>query len=144
MASRGELRILLPVGLCWTAEGRIDKVPDRRVQQAVELVFAKVTELGSARQVLLWLREEQIQLPTAPRGGGQPTVVWKLPIYNNVLSILSNPAYAGAYAFGKTETRTTVVDGRARQTAGHLKPRSPDAPRDTRATAAATSGASAR
>lgn len=123
-AGRGELRILLPVGLCWTAEGQIDKDPERRVQQALELVFAKLTELGSARQVLLWLREEQIQLATAARGGGPPTVVWKLPIHNSVLSIVSNPAYAGAYAFGKTEARTTVVDGRARQTAGHQKPRS--------------------
>lgn len=122
-ASRGELRFLLPVGLCWTAEGKIDKDPDRRVQQALELVFAKLTELGSARQVLLWLREEQIQLPATPRCG-QPAVVWKLPVYNNILSILSNPAYAGAYAFGKTEARTTMVAGRARQTAGHLKPRS--------------------
>ena len=122
-ASRGELRFLLPVGLCWTAEGKIDKDPDRRVQKALELVFAKLTELGSARQVLLWLREERIQLPAAPRDG-QPSVVWKLPIYNNVLSILRNPVYAGAYAFGKTEARTTVVDGRARQTAGHLKSRS--------------------
>ena len=123
-ASRGELRILLPVGLCWTAEGKIDKDPDRRIQQALELVFAKLTALGSARQVLLWLREEQIQLPAATRGGGQPSVVWKLPVYNSVRSILSNPAYAGAYAFGKTEARTAVVNGRARQTVGHLKPRS--------------------
>jgi len=50
--------------------------------------------------------------------------VWALPVYNTVLKILTNPLYAGAYAFGKTCARTNVVDGRARKTAGHKKPRS--------------------
>ncbi len=123
-AGRGELQFLLPVGLCWTAGGKMDKDPDRRVQQALELVFTKMTELGSARQVLLWLRDEKVKLPALPRDRGEPQLVWKLPIYNTVLKILRNPAYAGAYAFGKTEARTKVVDGRARKTAGHYKPRS--------------------
>ena len=123
-AGRGELQFLLPVGLCWTAGGKMDKDPDRRVQQALELVFTKMTELGSARQVLLWLRQENIELPALPRDRGELRMVWKLPIYNTVLKILRNPAYAGAYAFGKTEARTKVVDGRARKTVGHYKPRS--------------------
>src|SRR5207245_11670495 len=49
---------------------------------------------------------------------------WKLPLYQNIRSILTNPVYAGAYAFGKTETRTAVIDGRARRSSGHHKPRS--------------------
>src|SRR6201996_710497 len=48
-ACRGELRFLLPVGLCWTGAGKIEKDPDRRVQQAIQLVFTKMTELGSVR-----------------------------------------------------------------------------------------------
>jgi DNA invertase Pin-like site-specific DNA recombinase len=123
-AARGELQFLLPVGLCWTAAGKVDKDPDRRVQQALELVFAKMTELGSARQVLLWLRQEKVKLPALSCDRSEPRMVWKVPIYNTVLKILKNPAYAGAYAFGKTQARTQVVDGRARKTIGHAKPRS--------------------
>jgi excisionase family DNA binding protein len=123
-ASRGELRMLLPIGLCWTASGRIELDPDRRVQQAIHLVFTKMTELGSARQVLLWYRQEQISLPAFPRDPGEPRLVWKLPVYHSILAILTNPMYAGAYVFGKTEARTRIVEGRARKTVGHRKPRS--------------------
>jgi DNA invertase Pin-like site-specific DNA recombinase len=123
-AARGELRVLLPVGSCWTSSGRIELDPDRRVQQAIELVFAKMAELGSARQVLLWFRPEKIALPAYPRAAGEPTLVWKLPVYHSILGILANPMYAGAYVFGKTEARTRIVNGRARKTVGHRKPRS--------------------
>jgi DNA invertase Pin-like site-specific DNA recombinase len=123
-AGRGELRVLLPVGLCWTSNGRIELDPDRRVQQAIHLVFTKMTELGSARQVLLWYRQEKIDLPAWPREAGEPRLVWKRPVYHSILGILTNPMYAGAYVFGKTEARTRIVDGRARKTVGHRKPRS--------------------
>ena len=122
-ASRGELQFLLPVGMCWTAAGKIEKDPDLRVQRAIQMVLTKMTELGSVRQVLLWFRQESISLPALPRDPGEPKMIWKLPIYNTVLKILTNPIYAGAYAFGKTQNRTTVVDGRARKSAGHRKPR---------------------
>ena len=51
-------------------------------------------------------------------------MVWKLPSYATLHSILSKPVYAGAYAYGKTETRTKIVEGRARKSAGHRKPQS--------------------
>jgi DNA invertase Pin-like site-specific DNA recombinase len=124
-AGRGELRIPLPAGFCWSATGKIEKDADERVQHAIELVFRKMTELGSAYQVLIWMRQEKVCIPVS--GGHDdesPVIVWKLPFYQNIRSILTNPVYAGAYAFGKTGTRTAVIDGHARRTSGHRKPRS--------------------
>jgi len=122
-ASRGELQFRLPVGFCWTENGKVEIDPDRRVQQAVHLVLAKVAELGSARQVLLWFRKEKITLPSLVLDAPGHQVVWKLPVYNTIWHLLRNPMYAGAYAFGKTEARTRVVEGRARKSEGHFKPR---------------------
>ena len=83
-----------------------------------------MTELGSVRQVLLWFRRERVELPMRIFDQPKGRAVWNLPIYTTVLKLLTNPIYAGAYAFGKTKARTTMLDGRARKTAGHKKPRS--------------------
>jgi hypothetical protein len=85
-------------------------------------VFSKMTELGSARQVLLWFRGEKTNLPSLVREAPGHDVIWKLPVYNTIWHMLRNPMYAGAYAFGKTESRTKVIGGRARNSEGHLKP----------------------
>lgn len=120
-AQRGELHVRLPVGFCWTEKIELD--PDSRVQNAIKLVFRKFEELGSARQVLLWLWEEQITVPTIGYTANQKAQ-WTKPLKHAVLSMLKNPCYAGAYAFGRTESRTNVQDGRAHKTLGHKKPRS--------------------
>lgn len=122
-ARRGELEFCLPVGLCRTRGGKIELDPDRRIQEAIRLVFRKFDSLGSARQVLLWLRSKKVTLPSATYGDGDRKPVWRLPGYNTVHAMLTNPLYAGAYAFGRTEDRTRVVDGKARKTRGHEKPR---------------------
>jgi DNA invertase Pin-like site-specific DNA recombinase len=123
-ATRGELQIQIPVGFCWASGGKLEKDPDHRVQQAIELVFRKFIESGSVRQVLLWFRQENICLPAFPHETGERKMVWKLPSYATLHSILTKPVYAGAYAYGKTETRTKIVEGRARKSAGHRKPQS--------------------
>lgn len=122
-ARRGELQFALPAGYFWTHPGKIEKDPDQRVQQAIELVFAKFAELGSARQVLLWFRSENVLLPVVSYDTFGRAVSWRLPVYRTIHSMLFNPIYAGAYAFGKTEARTRVVRGRACKTTGHKKAR---------------------
>jgi excisionase family DNA binding protein len=122
-ARRGELEINLPVGFCWDTNGKIEKDPDQRVQRAIEMVFSKYIELGSVRQVLIWFRQHDVSLPALSHPGAT-TVLWKLPVYSTIRGILTNPFYAGAYAYGRRGVRTQIVDGRARKSKGHTKPRS--------------------
>jgi excisionase family DNA binding protein len=120
-ARRGELKFHLPIGFVWSEAGKVEMDPDLRVQQAIHLVFSKMTELGSARQVLLWFRREKVCLPARLEGTGHQ-VIWKLPVYNTIWHMVQNAMYAGAYVFGKTESRTKIVDGRTRKSIGHPKP----------------------
>jgi DNA invertase Pin-like site-specific DNA recombinase len=123
-ARRGELVIGLPVGYVRAADGHVEKDPDQRVQEAITLVFERFGALGSARQVLLWCRQEGIALPVVnPDGQGGTAVGWRLPAYGTILRILQNPIYAGAYAFGRTSTRTHIEAGVARKSRGHRRRR---------------------
>jgi DNA invertase Pin-like site-specific DNA recombinase len=120
-AKRGELHFTLPAGLGWTLDGQIELNPDRRVEQAIRMVLDKLTEFGSVRQVLMWLRDEDLSLPTLERERPR-AITWRRPTYRMVLSIVRSPFYAGAYAFGRRATQTRVVNGRATRTHGHEKP----------------------
>jgi DNA invertase Pin-like site-specific DNA recombinase len=112
----------VPVGFIRTEEGRIEKTPDRQVQQAVATVFQKFQQLGSARQATIWFREEQIPVPQTKPGTAGQEVIWKLPSSGRIRQMLNNPCYAGAFAYGKTAVRTRIEDGRARQSSRYRKP----------------------
>jgi excisionase family DNA binding protein len=118
MAERGELYTTVAVGYVRTLDARLEKDPNRRIHQSISLVFQKFREFGSIRQVLLWLRQEHIELPAAVYGPEGRRVIWKLPVYNTVHKTLTNPVYAGAYAYGRTESRTRIEHGRKQITKG--------------------------
>jgi len=83
MARRGELVLGVAAGYVKVGRGRIEKDPDQRVQQAIQLVFTKFAELHSARQAHIWLRDEGIELPAKSRRGQAYGVVWRLPAYTS-------------------------------------------------------------
>jgi DNA invertase Pin-like site-specific DNA recombinase len=122
-ARRGEYRFMLPPGFFWSEAGKIEIDPDEHVVAAIRLVFAKFAELGSARQVFLWLRSVDLKMPVVLRNTDVYKLIWKAPAYHSVMQILHNPLYAGAYAFGRRAQRTRIVDGRARKVSGFDKPR---------------------
>ena len=111
-ARRGALFLRVAAGYVKAGSDRIEKDPDSRVQDAIKLVFSRFAEYQSARQVHLSLREEGIELPAKGRTSEARGVVWRLPRHSSVSNILTNPIYAGAYAFGRTGSKVTVEDGR--------------------------------
>jgi DNA invertase Pin-like site-specific DNA recombinase len=122
-AQRGELFLTVAVGYIKVGRDRIEKDPDRRVREALALVFAKFVEFQSVRQVHLWLRQEGLTLPAVVHDAEVRCLVWKPPVYNTILHLLTNPIYAGAYAFGRTGSRMQLEGGRKRIVRGFKKPR---------------------
>lgn len=113
-ARRGELHLCVAVGYVKVDDGRIEKDPDRRVQDGIALVFRKFNELQSIRQVLLWCLDEKVLVPSVVQGRGKRPVEWKVPVYQTLHHILTNPIYAGSYAFGRRRTYVTIENGRKR------------------------------
>jgi excisionase family DNA binding protein len=123
-ARRGELFMTVAIGYLKVAHDRIEKDPDRRIREVIDLVFAKFTELQTVRQVHLWLRQERIPLPAVVHGADGRRIEWKLPVYNTIHHMLTNPIYAGAYAFGRTASRVTIDAGRKKIVRGFRRIRS--------------------
>jgi DNA invertase Pin-like site-specific DNA recombinase len=127
-AARGELRRALPIGLVWgEKDGEIRFHPDEAVKGAIRTVFAKFTELGSARQVWLWFRSQNLAFPMHPLGLVPSLLTchqlrWITPTYVAIYNVLSNPVYAGAYVYGKTRNERYVDEhGTVRKRIRHLR-----------------------
>jgi excisionase family DNA binding protein len=121
-ARRGELRLSVPFGYIWHREAGLGLDPDIRLQDVIRLIFARFRELGSARQVLLSVTADQIHFPRPSDEGRMTSFTWMPIRYRNVIAILKNPFYAGVYVYGKSEKRTSIIEGRARRSYGHGKP----------------------
>ncbi|OYV24285.1 MAG: hypothetical protein B7W97_00155 [Mycobacterium sp. 20-66-4] len=105
-AAKGELRQGLPVGLDYDEDDKVVLCADEAVREAITTVFRRFDELGSARQVLIRLREDGVLLPR--RRNGAKRIFWAQATYPAVHDLLTNPAYAGAFVFGRTRTEKRV------------------------------------
>jgi hypothetical protein len=114
-ASRGELVFHAPVGFLKAKDGRLEIDPDRRIQGAIRLVFDKFLELGSVHQTYHWFRAHDVKLPKRHIGSDVQRVEWKAAKYSALYQMLTNPAYAGCYAYGRRTIKRELRDGKMRQ-----------------------------
>src|SRR4029450_4422436 len=111
-ARRAALKLHLPIGFCYTEDERVVLDPDRPVQDTVRLLFRTFHQTGSAFATVRVFHQEQVAFPHRVRTGPhQGDLVWGDLQHHDVLRILHNPCYAGAYAFGRTRTFKTA-DGK--------------------------------
>src|SRR5215216_7564635 len=112
-AAKGQLRLPLPAGLGYDETGRIRITPDEAVADAIATVFWYFEQLESARQVMLRLQAEDRRLPR--KATSDRRVRWETPTYKAIHEMLTNPVYAGAYAYGRKRTERRVEDGVVRE-----------------------------
>ena len=102
-AAKGELRQGLPVGFVYDEADRVVLDPDEAVVESIATVFRRFEELGSARQVMLSLLEDNLLIPRRPTGSRR--ISWAPASYPAIHDFLTNPTYAGAFVFGRTTGR---------------------------------------
>jgi DNA invertase Pin-like site-specific DNA recombinase len=103
-AERGELALKLPTGLVRDEHGLVHKDPNLEVQDRISFIFESFLRLRSANKVLLFFSEDGLLVPRLDRFGD---MVWKRPTIHTITSILKNPAYAGAFVYGRNSHTTT-------------------------------------
>lgn len=120
-ARRGEMARLLPPGYVYDADGKVLKDPDRRVAEAIELVFQKFREIGSVRQTMMWFRSSGLELPVNKSVGGKMRILWRAPTLCFIRSVMNNAFYAGAYLWGQRPVEKVVVEGRLLRRTGRQR-----------------------
>ena len=108
-AERGELALQLPTGFVRDPSGVVTKDPNREVQQRIALLFECFLSVRTAVKVMRTLVARGLDLPRRDRHG---EVCWRRPTTPAVIHILKNPAYAGAFVYGRTRQQPSRLPGR--------------------------------
>ena len=121
-ARKGLLHFSLPVGYVRGADGGWTLDPDTQVRERLGCVFEGYRRHGVVRAVVRELKEQGLELPTrviASEGHG--SLVWKAPTLSTVVRILHNPAYAGAYVYGRSEYSAELRSAKTGKAAAHIR-----------------------
>ena len=110
-AERGELALTLPIGFTRDPSGVVVKDPDMAVQERLRLVFEMFLKLSTVAKVMRMLNDRGLDLPRRDRHGD---LRWTRATVSSVAAILKNPAYAGAFVYGRTRMRTAASEGVSR------------------------------
>lgn len=122
-ARKGLLHFPLPVGYVRGADGSWELDPDAQVRSRLDYLFAAFQRVGGARRVVRELKREGLDLPvrlTSSESSG--TLVWKQPTLSAVMRILSNPAYAGTYVYGRWDDAGERTSPKSGKVLPHLRP----------------------
>ena len=107
-AERGELALTLPIGFIRDPSGVVTKDPDMAVQERLGLVFGMFLKFRTVAKVMRLLNDRGLDLPRRDRHGD---LCWTRATICSVAAILKNPAYAGAFVYGRTRMRTFARAG---------------------------------
>jgi len=100
-AQRGELALKLPTGLVRDEQEVVHKDPNQEVQHKIQIIFDTFLRLGSASKVLRYFNQQHLKIP---RRDHYNNLNWKAPSIAAILSTLKNPAYAGAFVYGRRKS----------------------------------------
>ena len=110
-ARRGELAVTLPVGYRRRPGGAVVQDPDEAVRLAVAAVFERFSALGNARAVLRHFAGNGLAFPRLAQAGPEAgRIAWVRPRYGMVHRMLANPAYAGAFVYGRCRQEVSAGD----------------------------------
>ena len=121
-AQAGQLRFRPPTGLVHDPAGGIVLDPDEQVRRALRLVFDTFEQVGAALGVVQYFAANHLSFPTRLYGGiSHGQLLWRPLDHGRVLAVLHNPAYAGAYVYGRTQTRQLVAPGEQPRVKGRTR-----------------------
>src|SRR3989454_1162414 len=122
-ARKGRLVFPLPTGYVLGPDGQWEFDPDVQVRERLGYVFELFRREGVARRVVRDLKADALELPArvmAKEGYG--TLMWKAPTLSTVIRILQNPAYAGAYVYGRWDYSGDRRSSKTGKHVPHLRP----------------------
>jgi DNA invertase Pin-like site-specific DNA recombinase len=121
-ARKGLLHFPLPVGYVPAADGGWALDPDTQVRERLGYVFDSFRRHGVVRAVVWELKEQDLELPTRVTAReGYGLLVWRAPTLSAVIRILHNPAYAGAYVYGRWEYRSERRSPKTGKASAHIR-----------------------